>query len=361
AAEWGPPQFFRPVEGKLVPWPVPVEEDGRRLGPAELSGWWNGVVAGDFDGDGRLDVAASNWGLNHWDPGFSLAARGSVRRIRFGDLGSGSGFDLLETFVDGENGQEYPARSAVALRGPFPAVVEKAPNRSAYGRATVADLWGGRLTGGMVEARWFAHTVFLNRGDHFEARRLPREAQASPAFGLSAADFDGDGREDLFLAQNFFATEPEAWRLDAGRGLVLRGDGRGGFEPMSGGESGVVVWGEQRGCAVADFDGDGRPDLAVAQNRGPTRLFRNQGGRPGLRVRLPWPAGLGATVRAVFGDSLGPARAVQAGAGYGSQDGAVLVLATPAPPTAVEIRWPGGRVSRSPVPDGAREVKIPAH
>ena len=50
------------------------------------------------------------------------------------------------------------------------------------------------------------HMVFLNRGDHFDARPLPMEAQLAPAFYAGVADFDGNGAEDVFLSQNFSAT-----------------------------------------------------------------------------------------------------------------------------------------------------------
>ena len=101
---------------------------------------------------------------------------------------------------------------------------------------------------------------------------MPPQAQWAPAFGVNFADFDGDGHQDVFLSQNFFATEPETPRLDAGRGLLLRGVGAGKLEPVVAG-SGIEVYGEQRGSATCDFDKDGRVDLVVTQNGAATKLF----------------------------------------------------------------------------------------
>jgi hypothetical protein len=212
------------------------------------------------------------------------------------------------------------------------------------------------------EARWLETTLFLNRSGRFEARALPFEAQLSPAFAASVADFNGDGHEDVFLSQNFFAVDSDTSRYDAGQGLWLQGDGRGGFQPVSAAESGIRVEGEQRGAAVSDFDGDGRADLVVAQNRAETRLFRNVRGQPGLRVRLAGPAsnphGVGATVRLKFGERFGPAREIHAGSGYWSQDGATLVLGRPTEPTQVWVRWPGGTTTLTDIPPGARDILV---
>src|SRR3970282_307448 len=119
-----------------------------------------------------------------------------------------------------------------------------------------------------------------------EASALPAPAQMAPAFGAVVADFDGDAREDLFLAQNFFPTEIGTMRLDAGAGLVLLGDGRGGFRPLGVRASGISVLGDQRGAAAADYDGDGRVDLAVSQNGAATTLWHNVRGAEGLGGRV---------------------------------------------------------------------------
>jgi hypothetical protein len=132
--------------------------------------------------------------------------------------------------------------------------------------------------------------------------------------------------------------------------------------PVPGQRSGVLVYGEQRGAALADFNEDGRVDLAVSQNGAATKLYQNTGAKPGLRVRLAGPAGnalaIGAMIRLICGERFGPAREVHAGSGYWSQDSAVQVMAAPSTPTRVWVRWPGGKTTTTDVPADAKEIVI---
>ena len=131
---------------------------------------------------------------------------------------------------------------------------------------------------------------------------------------------------------------------------------------MPGQRSGLLVYGEQRGVAYADLDGDGRLDLAVSQNGAPTKLFRNVGATPGIRVRLVGPptnpSGVGAQMRLRYGDRSGPVREVQAGSGYWSQNGAVQVLGGAGEPTALWVRWSGGREQVIPLTTGQTQVTV---
>ena len=213
-----------------------------------------------------------------------------------------------------------------------------------------------------LTARTLDSMVFLNRGGRFEARPLPVEAQFAPAFAVCVGDYDGDGNEDVFLSQNFFDVEVETSRYDAGRGLWLRGDGRGHFRSVPGQDSGIQVYGEQRGAALCDYDDDGRVDLVVTQNSGETKLYHNEGARSGLRVRLKGPPGnlngIGAVERLKCGQRQGPAREMHAGSGYWSQDSVVQVLAAPEKPTQLSVRWPGGKITSIDLPSGAREIQV---
>jgi hypothetical protein len=167
----------------------------------------------------------------------------------------------------------------------------------------------------------------------------------APAFAACVGDFDGDGFDDLFLSQNFFQVTNPISRDDAGRGLWLQGNGKGQFRALDGNESGVKVYGEQRGAALCDFDHDGRIDLVVSQNNSMTKLFHNGSGHRCLRVRLKGPeqnpAGIGAIIRVQSGGHWGPAREIHGGSGYWSQD-SVVQLFGGNEATAVEILWPGG-------------------
>lgn len=366
ACEWGTVHVFRNQGGQFVPWDVPLtwarNGAGRAASLSALSGWWNSVAAGDFDGDGRPDLVAGNWGRNTSCQGF----RTQPLRLYYGDLGGVGTVDLVESHFDGALGKWVPERQLDALAASLPFLRGAFPTHRSFSTASVDDVLAGAANPPrVVEAAWLESTLFLNRGDSFAAAILPVEAQFAPAFGLVVGDFDGDGAQDLFLAQNFFATEPWTPRLDAGRGLMLRGKGDGSFNPVSGQASGIKVYGEQRGAAAADFDRDGRLDLAVAQNGAETRLFHNQTARPGLRVRLNAgpenPTGLGTVLRGLSGEArVGPAQEVHGGGGYWSEDSSTVVATVSGPLTSLLIRWPGGAETRVGVPAGAREIEVGA-
>jgi hypothetical protein len=394
ACEWGPVRVFRNQAGRLTAWNVPLcgapepafeepgEADGsspalgdkpsaprqsndarrRATTPAtlhDLTGWWHGVTTGDFDGDGRMDLVASNWGRNSR----YRASPEHPCKIYYGDPAGRGRVDLVEVAYDQAQQKEVAARDLNAVGAAFPFVRAKFSTHAAYAQASVENIYGERLSAlHALKAATLESLVLLNRGDHFVAIPLPPEAQFSPAFAAGVADLDGDGDDDVFLSQNFFATQPETSRLDAGRGLWLAGDGRGGFAPVPGQRSGIRVYGEQRGAALGDYDGDGRVDVVVTQNGAATKLYRNVGAKPGLRVRLVGPggnpAGVGAQVRLQDGESAGPAREIHAGSGYWSQDSSVVVISGPPSARALWVRWPGGRTTTTVLPPGALEVQI---
>lgn len=356
APEWGSLRLFLNDHGQF-------RDATAEWGLDRVVGRWNGVTTGDLDGDGRLDIVATSWGRNtkyHVDAAHPLL-------LYYGDLSGTRRWDMIEAQYDDRLHAVAPLTPLSQLLPTLPVVRLTTRTYNAYANARLEEVFGSTLKNAQhLEAATLDHQVFFNRGGRFEARPLPPEAQFAPAFYAGVADFDGDGHEDLFLTQNFFPTELGTPRYDGGRGLLLRGRGDGTLEPVPGQVSGILVYGDQRGAAFADYDGDGRIDLVVSQNGAETKLYHNEHARPGVRVRLDGgplnPHGIGVVLRMVYDGSRGPAREVHGGSGYWSEDGAVQVLGMEEgkPPTAVWVRWPGGRETVVPLAVGQREITIRA-
>lgn len=349
-SEFGPVRVLHNQHGRFV-------DVTKQLGLATQTSRWNGVSAADFDGDGRLDLVVTSWGRN-------TTWQASVQRpyeLVVGDFGNGLG--LVFARRDSVTGREMPLESYLTLSFAIPSLRSRFPTFAAFANADVDSVIGrAHASAPRIGATTFEHVLWLNRGDHFEAHSLPAMAQLAPAFAPVVGDFDGDGHEDVFLAQNFSPTALWTPRFDAGAGLLLLGDGHGGFRPLSVLQSGIRVIGDQRGAAAADYDDDGRLDLAVSQNGAATTLWHNRGARPGVRVRLVGPAdnplGIGAQLRVNRASDAGPVREVRAGSGYWSVDAATTVLALPPGASSLSVRWPGGRTQTAPLTPNQRELKV---
>ncbi len=304
ALDWGSVRLFRNDGGRFT-------DVSDALGLTRLTGRWNGLAAADFDEDGRPDLVATGWGANLDVP--------STYSLIYGDMNRDGVVDLVEARMESGTWRPLRGRDALAVPGGLSTLLRVTYVR--FASTPLTDLIVGLDPERRLDVNELRHTVWLNRPSGFESAPLPAVAQRAPAFGVAAADLDGDGHEDLVLAQNFYAGRPGTPRYDAGRGLWLRGDGDGGFEPVRGSRSGIAVYGDARAVSLADFDRDGRVDVAFGVNGGQTRLYRNAGATPGLRVPLEGPPSnpraIGARLRLEYADgTLGPAREVRSGEGY---------------------------------------------
>ena len=358
ALEWGSVRLFRNDAGRFT-------DASEALGLTRLKGRWNGLAAADFDEDGRPDLVATGWGVNlDVPPAYSLI---------HGDMNRDGIVDLVEARMESGAWRPLRGRDALARPGGLPALARVTYER--FANAPLTDLIGGLDPERRLDANELRHTVWLNRPSGFESAPLPAAAQRAPAFGVASGDLDGDGHEDLVLAQNFYAGRQGVPRYDAGRGLWLRGDGKGGFEPISGSRSGIAVYGDARAVALADHDRDGRLDVAFGVNGGETRLYRNVGAAPGLRITLEGPPAnpraIGARLRLEYADGTsGPAREVRSGEGYLARHESAQTLGMPgaggAPagadprPATLHIVWPGGEGTSVSIAPGTLELRVPS-
>ena len=120
-----------------------------------------------------------------------------------------------------------------------------------------------------MQANTFASVYLENQGKQgFALHELPMEAQWSSINDMLIEDFDQDGNLDLLVAGNLYAAEVETPRNDAGIGLVLLGDGKGAFDPLSKAESGFFAPYDVKSLARIN-----KTTVLVGSNNGPVLQF----------------------------------------------------------------------------------------
>jgi hypothetical protein len=234
--EWMPITIFRNMGGgKLKKLTVP--------GLEKSNGWWNRIVATDVDGDGRVDFVVGNLGLN----GRLHASEREPTTMYVKDFdGNGFAEQIISCY---NNGVSYPLPLRDDLIKAIPSLKARYLNYKDYARQTVTDIFPPKdLADAVLKTAYtFATSIARNNGDgSFTLTPLPAEAQLAPVYGILATDVDGDGHTDLLLAGNFDGFRPEIGRMAASYGLMLRGDGKGGFTPLRARESGFFVPGQTR-------------------------------------------------------------------------------------------------------------------
>jgi hypothetical protein len=302
------------------------EDVTRRAGVFDPTGKSLGVVAFDYDGDGRPDLAVAN----DTQPNFLYHNKGDGT---FAETGRTAGIAFSE---------EGKARGAMGI---------DAADYDASGRESLVI---GNFSNEML-------ALYHNEGkglfiDDAAMAGIGQPSLLTLAFGCFFFDFDLDGLLDIFVANGHVENdinrvqpsvthaEPPHLFRGVGGGRFEQADGRVGpdfMRPMVG-----------RGAAYADYDGDGDLDIAVATNNGPAILLRNDGGNAGPWVRLRLVGrksnrdAVGAVARLRTGGQL----TVRSAASYASQSEMVLTFGLGAgrdggvPLADVQVTWPDGTV-----------------
>ena len=238
-----------------------------------------GLVAVDLDLDGWLDVVVTN----DTTPNFVFH---NQKNGHFREIGakSGMGFD-----------------AAGLARRQFGIDAAWLPETGG---------WGVVCGTAMGETLAFYRTApnLVQFTDDATLAGLGRDSRVPQKFTPLLCDFDLDGRLDLFIANGQTDSDVESLRSTqtyAQTPYFYRNIGAGQWSRIP-----LANWGsamgeplKARGMALADFDGDGDPDILLASNGGPPRMLRNEqhSGNHWCRVRMEGAKAVGARVELTAG------------------------------------------------------------
>lgn len=265
--EWMSPLFLKNTNGKFT-------DISATTGLADMDGWWNSNTAGDFDNDGDIDYVLGNAGWNT----LYKADKEHPINIYAADFNADGSFDAIPTvfFADSAgNRKEYPAFGRDDMIKQMITIRRKFIRYADFANVTINEILSADdLKKALKYKATQLSSVYLeNLGNSkFKSTELPAEAQVAPLFGMLAWDADGDGNLDLLLNGNDHGVELSVGKCDALNGLVLRGDGKGHFTPLTPGESGFYIPGD--GKALVSMTGKNeRPLVIGSQNRKELRIF----------------------------------------------------------------------------------------
>jgi hypothetical protein len=264
--DWMPITIFRNAGGRLSALDVP--------GLRKSQGWWNRIVAADFNADGAVDFAVGNLGLN---TRLRASEREPTSMLVKDFDGNGFAEQVVATYVQGK---QHPLPLRDDLLRSIPSLKARFLEYGKYAGRTLDEVFPPSSVADAVTqtAYTFASALLLNDGrGNFTVRPLPDAAQLAPVFAMLPGDVDGDGHLDLLLAGNFDGFKPEIGRAAASFGLLLLGDGSGALRPVDATAGGFFVPGQARDIARVRTRGGIR--YLVARNDDRVLVFQPRGGR----------------------------------------------------------------------------------
>jgi hypothetical protein len=209
----------------------------------EYTGWWNSLKVDDLNGDGKPDLVIGNLGLNSQ----CRVSDAEPAELCYKDFDDNGAIDPILCFYI--MGKSYPYLSRDEMLDQMSIMRPRFPDYKSYADATMKEVFTPEELKDMktLKANYLKTAYFEGSKDgKFKERDLPLQAQFSPVFTITPLDYDGDGNKDLLLCGNIYQSRIRFGRYDANHGVLLKGNGKGGFNYVPELQSGLKLKGDVR-------------------------------------------------------------------------------------------------------------------
>ncbi|GGZ36348.1 hypothetical protein GCM10007049_32140 [Echinicola pacifica] len=234
--EWMPILVYTLQNGKLVNVSASYFEE-------ELSGWWNRLYISDLNADGFPEIIAGNLGENSQ---IHASATEPAQMVYKDFDDNGSVDPILLCYIQGK---KYPYLTRDELLDQITRMRSRFPSYESFADAQLEDVFTEEELKGAktLTANHLQTSLFINNTKgKFTPAKLPIEVQSSPIAAIYGQDFDLDGHMDLLMAGNMSKARLRFGKSDANYGLLLLGDGKGGFTSSPQTLSGLNLKGDIR-------------------------------------------------------------------------------------------------------------------
>ncbi len=230
-----------------------------KYGLQDTRGLWWSITATDLDNDGDEDYIIGNLGKNNK----FKATKEHPFKVYANDFdNNGTNDVVLAKFYKDDY---VPVRGRECTSQQMPYVAEKFKDFHSFASSKLLEILPEDKVENAViyEISNFESIILINDNGKLKRQPLPIQAQISPVKSSLVDDFNNDGFNDILIVGNHFGVEVETIRYDAGRGLLLLGDGNNNFDPLSPTESGLHVPSDSR---IAKFIQSGDEKLLLVTN-----------------------------------------------------------------------------------------------
>jgi hypothetical protein len=187
--------------------------------PGNQNGLWQSIAAFDIDHDGDQDYLVGNWGMNSK----FKSSREFPMKMYYDDFDANGTFETIVAVE--KNGKYYTTMGLDELVEEFSGMLKKKFNNyKSFAGKTVEEIFDIKMLekAAYYEVHNLKSGYLRNDNGKFTFVPFSNKMQVGPITSFVKEDFDGDGKEEVFTAGNYFGVTPYHSRFDGFSGALIK-------------------------------------------------------------------------------------------------------------------------------------------